>query len=62
MTVPGWLPSRPESGADVPTSSSPGPASPSSSEPRHDALHGLDVQDVEVPGTAQALEQFFGDP
>ncbi|MES9558012.1 MULTISPECIES: hypothetical protein [unclassified Streptomyces] len=46
----------------MPTSSSPGPASPSSSEPRHDALHGLDVQDVEVPGTAQALEQFFGDP
>lgn len=61
MAVPGRLPSRSESTV-VPTSSSPGPASPSSSEPRHDALHGLDVQDVEVPGTAQALEQFFGDP
>ncbi|MFJ4570616.1 hypothetical protein ACIP4W_04065 [Streptomyces sp. NPDC088846] len=63
MTVPGQFPSRPE-GAVVPAPcpSSPEPPGPSSAGLPCDALQDLDLQDIELPGTAQALEQFYGDP
>lgn len=48
------------------SSPSPSPGSdqdeePSGSGPRESLTSGLDVQEVEVPGTANALEFFFGE-
>ncbi|MEU2133616.1 hypothetical protein [Streptomyces sp. NPDC018352] len=43
----------------MPCTSSPEPAAPSTGQSR-DVLQDLDLRDIEIPGTAQALE-FFGD-